>query len=237
MAEKISNIEEVIITAKEGRGLTSSTIIDQRAMQHLQPSSFTDLLELLPGGRSGDPALNQMNRIRLREAGAAGNDYNTSSMGTTFLVNGAPLNSNANLQYTYDFLDKTRNGLKSRLNLTSGVDMRSIATDQIEKVEVLRGIPSVIYGNLTSGIVKITNKSGYTRWKSRFKADGYSKLFALSKGFEDMDNGLKINTGMNYLDAKSDPRDRLESYKRITANLAVAKSIHRTKPQPGGKPI
>ena len=73
-------------------------------------------------------------------------------------------------------LDKTRNGLKSRLNLTSGVDMRSIATDQIEKVEVLRGIPSVIYGNLTSGIVKITNKSGYTRWKSRFKADGYSKL-------------------------------------------------------------
>ena len=103
MAEKISNIEEVVITAKEGKGLTSSTIIDQRAMQHLQPSSFTDLLELLPGGRSGDPALNQMNRIRLREAGAAGNDYNTSSMGTAFLVNGAPLNSNANLQYTYDF--------------------------------------------------------------------------------------------------------------------------------------
>ncbi|OPC59282.1 TonB-dependent receptor plug domain-containing protein [Elizabethkingia bruuniana] len=227
MAEKISNIEEVVITAKEGKGLTSSTIIDQRAMQHLQPSSFTDLLELLPGGRSSDPALNQMNRIRLREAGSAGNDYNTSSMGTTFLVNGAPLNSNANLQYTYDFLDKTRNGLKSRLNLTSGVDMRSIATDQIEKVEVLRGIPSVIYGNLTSGIVKITNKSGYTRWKSRFKADGYSKLFALSKGFED--NGLKINTGINYLDAKSDPRDRLESYKRITANLAVAKEYTSEK--------
>ncbi|MDV3506062.1 TonB-dependent receptor [Elizabethkingia anophelis] len=229
MAEKISNIEEVVITAKEGRGLTSSTIIDQRAMQHLQPSSFTDLLELLPGGRSGDPALNQMNRIRLREAGSAGNDYNTSSMGTAFLVNGAPLNSNANLQYTYDFLDKTRSGLKSRLNLTSGVDMRSIATDQIEKVEVLRGIPSVIYGNLTSGIVKITNKSGYTRWKSRFKADGYSKLFALSKGFEDKNNGLKINTGINYLDAKSDPRDRLESYKRITVNLAVAKEYTSNK--------
>lgn len=47
----------------------------------------------------------------------------------------------------------------------------------------------------------------------RFKADGYSKLFALSKGFEDKDNGLKINTGINYLDAKSDPRDRLKVIK------------------------
>lgn len=223
LKDKINSIEEVIITAKESKGLTSSSVISQRAMQHLQPSSFTDLLELLPGGRSGDPVLNQMNKISLRETGNPGNDYNTSAMGTTFLVDGAPLNSGANLQYTYDFLDKSNNGLKRRLNLTSGVDMRSISTDQIEKVEILRGIPSVIYGNLTSGIVKITNKSGYTQWKSRFKADGYSKLFAISKGFEDKKHGLKINAGIDYLNAKSDPRDRLENYKRITANFGLVK--------------
>lgn len=223
LKEKINSIEEVVITAKEGKGLTSSSIISQRAMQHLQPSSFTDLLELLPGRRSGDPVLNQVNKIHLRETGNPGSEYNTSSMGTTFLVDGAPLNSGANLQYTYDFLDKTNNGLKRRLNITSGVDMRSISTDQIESVEILRGIPSVVYGNLTSGVVKITNKSGYSRWKARFKADGYSKLFAVSKGFENKEGDLKINTGIDYLDAKSDPRDRLENYKRITANLAVAR--------------
>lgn len=223
LKEKINSIEEVVITAKEGRGLTSSSIISQRAMQHLQPSSFTDLLELLPGRRSGDPVLNQVNKIHLRETGNPGNEYNTSSMGTTFLVDGAPLNSGANLQYTYDFLDKTNNGLKRRLNITSGVDMRSISTDQIESVEILRGIPSVVYGNLTSGVVKITNKSGYSRWKARFKADGYSKLFAVSKGFENKEGDLKINTGIDYLDAKSDPRDRLENYRRITANLTVAR--------------
>ncbi|WP_160138366.1 TonB-dependent receptor plug domain-containing protein [Chryseobacterium sp. c4a] len=223
LTDKITSIEEVTITAKESKGLTSSSVISQRAMQHLQPSSFTDLLELLPGGRSGDPVLNQVNKISLRETGNPGNDYNTSAMGTTFLVDGAPLNSGANLQYTYDFLDKNNNGLKRRLNLTSGVDMRSVSTDQIEKVEIMRGIPSVIYGNLTSGIVKITNKSGYTHWKSRFKADGYSKLFAISKGFEDKKHGLKINTGIDYLHAKSDPRDQLENYKRITANFALIK--------------
>lgn len=223
VTEKINTIEEVVITAKEGKGLTSSSVISQRAMQHLQPSSFSDLMELLPGGRSSDPVMNQVNKISLRETGRPGSDYNTTSMGTTFLVDGAPLNSNANLQYTYDFLDKTNNGLKRRLNLTSGVDMRSISTDPIEKVEILRGIPSVQYGNLTSGIVKITNKSGYTKWKTRFKADGYSKLFAISKGFEDKEKNLKINAGIDYLNAKADPRDRLENYKRMTANLAVVK--------------
>lgn len=221
--EKLNTIEEVVITAKEGKGLTSSSIINQRAMQHLQPSSFSDLLELLPGGRSNDPVLNQTNKISLRETGRPGTDYDTSSMGTTFLVDGAPLNSNANLQYSYDFLDKTNNGLKRRLNINSGIDMRTISTDQIESVEVLRGIPSAIYGNLTSGIVKITNKSGYTKWKARFKADGYSKLFAVSKGFENKEKDLKINAGLDYLNAKTDPRDRLESYKRITAHLGIIK--------------
>ncbi|MFZ4928207.1 TonB-dependent receptor plug domain-containing protein [Chryseobacterium sp. Mn2064] len=227
--EKINPIEEVVITAKEGKGLSSSSVISQRAMQHLQPSSFSDLLELLPGGRSSDPVMNQVNKISLRETGRPSTDYNTSSMGTTFLVDGAPLNSGANLQYTYDFLDKSNNGLKRRLNITSGVDMRSISTDQIDHVEVLRGIPSVQYGNLTSGIVKITNKSGYTKWKARFKADGYSKLFALSKGFENKDQNLKINTGLDYLNAKADPRDRLENYKRITANLAISKEKKHDK--------
>ncbi|SMC34111.1 TonB-dependent receptor plug domain-containing protein [Chryseobacterium sp. YR221] len=223
LTEKINSIEEVVITAKEGKGLTSSSIISQRAMQHLQPSSFTDLLELLPGGRSGDPVLNQVNKISLRETGRPGSDYNTSSMGTIFLIDGAPINSGANLQYTYDFQDKTNNGLTRRLNINSGVDMRSISTDQIERVEVLRGIPSVQYGNLTSGIVKITNKSGYTKWKARFKADGYAKLFAVSKGFENKEKDLKINAGLDYLNAKSDPRDKLENYKRITANLSLVK--------------
>lgn len=48
-------MQEVIVTARESHGMTSSSIIDRKAMEHLQPSSFSDLLELLPGGRSADP--------------------------------------------------------------------------------------------------------------------------------------------------------------------------------------
>ena len=40
----------------------------------------------------------------------------------------------------------------SRNHVSYGVDMREIPTDNIEKVEVVRGIPSVKYGELTSGL-------------------------------------------------------------------------------------
>lgn len=79
-------MQEVIVTARESHGMTSSSIIDRKAMEHLQPSSFSDLLELLPGGRSADPALNQVNPIRLREAGegSSSSDYDVASRGVAF---------------------------------------------------------------------------------------------------------------------------------------------------------
>ena len=42
-------LNEVVITASESKGVTSASKIDRKAMEHLQPTSFTDLLEMLPG--------------------------------------------------------------------------------------------------------------------------------------------------------------------------------------------
>ena len=55
------------LKAKEVKGLTSKSVIDRQSMQHLQPSSFADLMELLPVGLSRDPNLSVSNRIVLRE--------------------------------------------------------------------------------------------------------------------------------------------------------------------------
>ena len=44
---------DVVVTAKESTGITSTSRIDRDAMAHLQPTSFTDLMELLPGNISG----------------------------------------------------------------------------------------------------------------------------------------------------------------------------------------
>ena len=221
-----NQLKEVVITATESKGLVSSSKIDRPAMQHLQPTSFADLLELLPGGMSRDPDMGSANTITLRETGVikadgtkgdAGSDYSITSLGTQFIVDGIPINTDANLQAS----PVSDNSAESSRNIVNrGVDMRSISTDDIESVEVVRGIPSAEYGNLTSGIVNIKKVRKLTPLNARFKADGYSKLFSAGKGFAlpGAEDGV-VNVDVGYLDSKPDPRNNLVNYKRMNTSL------------------
>ena len=173
---------EVVVTAQESRSLGAASVIQRHAMEHLQPSSFSDFFELLPGGRSKDPRLKTPNQIRLREATPPSNSqYATSSLGTSFVVDGAPISTNANMQRLKGAWETLAT---ARENVNEGVDMRTISTDDIDKVEIVRGIPSVEYGDLTSGLVKIERKRGGNDLNARLKADMGCKIFYLAKGFE-----------------------------------------------------
>lgn len=223
---KVSQLREVTVTARESDGLTSSSRINRDAMDHLQPTSFTDLLELLPGNISHNPEMGKANTIGLRETGnlsATGSksdndDYAISSLGTLFMVDGAPINGDANLQGIGTGGDAAAD---ARSVTNKGVDMRTISTDNIQSVEIVRGIPSAEYGNLTSGVVKIKRISHSTPLAFRFKADEYSKLFSIGKGFGLGQSPFVINADLSYLDSRSDPRNNLENYKRLTGSLRL----------------
>ena len=224
MQAEISRLNEVVVTAQESRGLTSSSVIQKHAMEHLQPSSFSDLLELLPGGQSKDPVLNAVNSIRLREANPMGDNYATSSLGTSFMVDGAPISTNANMQYVSGAWESAAT---SRDNTNAGVDMRTISTDDIESVEIIRGIPSVEYGDLTSGLVKINRLRGGRNLQARLKSDMGSKLFYLSKGFE-WENHTTLNLSADYLISKADPRNLLNNYTRVTLSARMGHTWQHT---------
>lgn len=217
MHEQAETLAEVTVTARESTGNTSASRIGRDAMRHIQPSSFTDLLSLLPGGMSSTPSMTSTNSIRLRETGVIGAtgssvrnpDYDITSLGTLFVVDGAPISTDANMQ-SIGKSDDSR-GVTNR-----GVDMRSISTDNIESVEIVRGIPSAEYGNLTSGLVNIRRTRRATPLTARFKADGYSKLFFVGKGVGIGGNALNFDFG--WLDSKADPRDNLTSYTRINGS-------------------
>ncbi len=213
----IHSLKEVVITASESKGISSSSTINREAMEHLQPTSFTDILALLPGEGTKAPEMNKANLIQLREAGIESSDYATSSLGTAFVIDGAPISTDANMQYVAQAGSGSQD--YSRNTTNKGVDMRSISTDEIEKVEIIRGIASVEYGDLTSGLVKIERKMKETPWEARFKTDGFGKLFYAGKGFAFNQGKSTLNVGVDYLDAKADPRDNLENYKRITASV------------------
>lgn len=219
----INKLEEIVVFSKEGKGLTTQSVIDRQAMQHLQPSSFTDLMELLPGGLSKAPVLNYNNRATLREntAGYSGNEYNTSSLGVQFMIDDNIINSNADMQVSVDNRQFSE-GPKGRETSTSGVDMRTISTNDIEKVEVIRGIPSAAYGDLTSGLIKIERRIKASPLQARFKADGFSKQYYLSKGFK-INEKWQLSASADYLDSKANPTDDFETYQRITASIRSKK--------------
>jgi hypothetical protein len=211
-------MQDVVVTAYESRGATSASRIDRKAMEHLQPSSFTDLVELLPGNVSKDPSMGSANLIKLREAGGTGpSDYDVTSFGTSFVIDGVPLNNDANMQYISNSWETGRN------TTGKGIDMRSISTDDIAKVEIVRGIPSVEYGDLTSGLVNIERKKGGNDLEARFKADMQSQLFYVGKGIELTDKQFTLNTGIDYLDSKIDPRNNRENFKRVTGSIRAEK--------------
>lgn len=232
LRQNATALGEVVVTARASDGPVTSSIIGRDAMTHLQPNSIADLMELLPGGYAKDPNMGEANTITLRETGTMGaygaitknNNYSISSLGTQFMVDGVPISTDANLQYSP--LSDTQSSASSSTvennrNITNrGVDMRSISTDDIESVEVVRGIPSVEYGNLTSGLINIKKIRRAIPLTARFKADGYSKLFSLGKGLALNSAGNSIlNVDLGYMDSKIDPTDNFENYKRVTGSL------------------
>ena len=215
-----STLDEVVVTATEVKGATSASAIGREAMRHLQPSSISDVLELLPGGVSTDPKMSTANVVHLRQAQKATSsedaDYSTDALGTSFVVDGVPINTNADMQR----VGGSQSGDNAdRSTVGKGVDMRAISTDDIESIEVIRGIPSVEYGEITSGVVNIKRKEGVRNLEARFKADMQSRLFYVGKGFRMPTGDWTVNVAADYLDSKVDPRNSRENYRRITGSL------------------
>ncbi len=209
-------LQEVVVTAQEERGVTATSVIGKDAIEHIQPSSIKDVLELLPGGRAMDPNLASPQVANLRSAASVSGNYATSALGTAVLIDGRPVGNNANLQSS-----PTYSNLGSSY-VNYGTDLRTITTEDIESVEVVRGIASVEYGDLTSGLLKITRKRGGKTLRARFKADMGSKLFYVGKDFEW--KSFTLNVGANYLRSIADPRNPRQNYQRMTGTIRMGKT-------------
>lgn len=219
LKEDVYSIKEVVVTATESHEVVNSSRIGKSAIKHIQPSSIADVMELLPGGRAKDPILSSPQIVSLRSAATiSGGDYSTHALGTKFLIDGIPVNNDANLQSTPAY------SAYGSSFVNAGADMRTISTDDIESIEVVRGIPSVEYGDLTSGLVSVKRKQGGRDIEARFKADMQSKLFYTGKGFEwgERDK-LTMNVNAGYLNAMSDPRNTRQNYSRLTAGYRIGK--------------
>lgn len=174
-------LKEVTVTAKANEaGKATSSSISRTAMDHMQATSLYDIMSLLPGGLSSNPTLNSAQQINIRQVNTTSDNNSLNALGTAIIKDGAPISNNANLQALNPTVAGGSESLAGGAAPSGGVDVRSISTENIESVEVIRGIPSVEYGDLTSGAVIVHTKAG--REPLRIKAKANPNVYQVSAG-------------------------------------------------------
>ncbi len=161
----------IVVTADpigRARGeLTTASVIEREAIKNQAAASLAGLLELIPGVTLSPPGLDGVQQIALRSVptssggGASGVTAGQPSagalaaFGTQIVLDGVPVSNNANFQTL---------GPRGELGFSSsaggGVDLRRFPATTIERVEVIRGIPSARYGDLTQGAVIVDTRAG-----------------------------------------------------------------------------
>jgi hypothetical protein len=198
-------LKGVTVTARQNAsGSSTSSIIGRQAIDHLQATSLADVMQLIPGQLMGNGDLISQSNLQLRQLV----NNNTAAFGSSVVIDGVPISNNGALSQ----------GTFSSTAFT-GTDLRQIATDNIEEVEVVRGIPSAEYGDLTSGLVVVHSKVGVTPWQLKAKINPTIMNYSVGKG-ENLGKAGILNANLDYAQAWGDPRWKTRSYHRYTANVA-----------------
>ncbi len=187
-------LPNVIVTADatgRARGeLGTASVIERDAIANQTATSLLNILELIPGVAPRPPGLDGVQQIGLRtvptstaasQTAGGPTAADIASAGTLIVTDGVPLSNNANLQSTgprgeLQFLSASSAG--------GGVDLRAIPASTIERVEVIRGIPSARYGDVTQGVILVDTRAGAVAPELTLHYDGNTTEGSLVAGRE-----------------------------------------------------
>ncbi|MFV0537244.1 MAG: carboxypeptidase-like regulatory domain-containing protein, partial [Dysgonomonas sp.] len=218
-------LKDVEVTAKERReGATPITTISRSAIDHIQATSLADVLNLLPGAVPGNQSLGSAQTANLRtymDALVNGKDaiknvMAMNSMGTSIIVDNAPISNNANMQVLNT---STNNNLTYNTTAGDGLDIRQISADNIESVDVIKGIASVQYGDVSSGAIIIRSKAGKSPLQVRFKMNPNIVQTSASGGYKLGEKTGSLNLTLDYAHSLNDQRYANKSYDRYNAKF------------------
>ena len=192
-------LDEVTVVAKRKEDeATTSYTINRQTLDNQQILNVGDIGTLLPGGKTVNPSLMNDNRMALR---SGQQEKGNASFGTAIEVDGIRLDNNA------------VNGE------TMGASTLTVSASNIESIEIVTGIPSVEYGDLSNGIVKVNTRKG----KSPFVVEGslnqHTRQVALHKGFELGRHAGVLNASLEHARSFSDAASPYTAYQRNILSL------------------
>jgi len=211
-------LENVVVSAESKKtGAATASKISKSAMEHIQATSLADVMSLLPGAD-----LRTSDQIALKEADVF-SVRKGQSFGTAVIMDGAPISNNANMQTMSLALGAEAGPSISTPN--SGIDMRTITTNNIESVEVIRGIASAQYGDIASGAVIVNSKAGRAPLSLQLDINPNVYMASASHGIGLGRRAGVLNYGVDYTFAQYDPTEGYDTYNRVTGRVSYSNTI------------
>ena len=163
LEEQSYELAEVVVMADYKKNQGSTAVINQQALEHIQPTSVADVLSLIPGGLFRESSATGFNRISLRQSGS---DDNTS-LGMAVVMDGIPQDNDG---FRASIPGLSTDEYSDRLGMNRGIDLKTLSTDHIRKIEIVKGISSAKLGNLSSGVIQTTRTASH-EGRSAYQAD------------------------------------------------------------------
>ena len=199
-------LDEVTVTARRRTDeQTTSYSIDRTALDQQQILNIGDVTTLLPGGKSSNPSLMSDDRISLRSESTQ--EKGNASFGTAIEIDGVRLGNN------------------SEAGESMAASTRSIGASNIESVEIVTGIPSVEFGDLSNGIVKVHTRKGKSPFIVEGKINQHTRQIALNKGFDLGKNRGVLNASVEHARSFKDAASPHTAYQRNLLSLNYMKIL------------
>jgi outer membrane receptor for ferrienterochelin and colicin len=177
----------------------TKTTVTSGEIEHIQASSLNDVMKLTPGVETTNPTLNTVEKAQIRSGDA---------LGTQIILDGIPITNNANMQVGIGYS-----------SANSGIDLRSIPAENIKEVEIIRGIPSVQYGDLTDGLLLVRTKASADAPKAKVKYN--PQLYEMNFSGGMFLGDWILNANFNLASSERDIRVQGDGYTRIAAQLSL----------------
>jgi hypothetical protein len=190
--------------------------ISSAEIEHYLSTNLGDVMDLVPGvERTKSPGLSQMNQIDLRGTAqmSGSEEQQAARFGTKIIIDDITMSNNANMQTGKG----AQYGVQVQTFAGTGLDLRAIPADNIQGVEVITGVPSVEYGDLTTGLVKVKTKIGAQPHRLKLKTNPDTKEANFSGGINRFNTGVSYN--LNYAWSERDIRLEGDEYARYNGQL------------------
>ena len=226
LAEDNLTLSEVVVTAQNKTSETTTAYrIDRAALDHLQMLSASDILTLLPGAQTANRqygmAVNSPELLTLRAGSYS--EAGDPSFGTAIEVDGVRLSNNASIGVNLsDSNAPTRTSYGGR-------DSRNIASSNIESVELITGIASVVYGDMTNGVFKINTRKGASPYLIEMKTNPNTQSFSVNKGFRLKGNSGVLNASAERAKSIANPASPYTSYDRNNFSLTYDNTFNQDR--------